>query len=215
MDPEYHCQGRNGKITDDSFVKALELMQRMATEKLFNPDFNTISDTQAAEYYAQGKAAATVSGHWGIAAISSFADDTILGQTKVAILPAVDRGKADSISGGCGWYFAVNKNLTGEKLDLAMDFLLKTTGYEMAEYATQTYGLIGAGIVEDVDTTAFSQLTLDFIALMNTVDLTPTYDLQMDGAVIEAMNTGMQDLLNGTKTPEDLAAEIQAEQDKL
>ena len=37
----------------------------------------------------------------------------------------------------------------------------------------------------------------------------------MDGAVIEVMNTGIQDLLNGTKTAEDLAAEIQAEQEKL
>ncbi len=205
----------NASFTDESFVNALQLLQDMATKNVFNPDFNTITDTQAAEYYSQGLAAATVSGHWEIAAINSFAEQDIIDHTKVAILPAIDGETANSISGGCGWYFAVNKNLTGEKLDAAMDFMFKTTGYEMAEYAVEQHGLITAANVEDVDVSAFPQLTQDFIGLMDTLDLTPVYDLQMDGAVIEVMNTGIQDLLNGTKTAEDLAAEIQAEQEKL
>ena len=75
--------------------------------------------------------------------------------------------------------------------------------------------LMGAGLVEDVDVSAFPQLTQDFIALTNELNFTPVYDLVMDGAVIEVMNTGIQDLLNGSKEPKDLAAEIQAEQDKL
>ena len=203
------------KFTDEAFVKALDHLQKMSTGKVFNPDFNTITETQSAEYYAQGKAAAFISGHWSVSAISSFAEEPVLKNTRIAILPGIDGSKSDSISGGCGWYFAVNKNLTGEKLDAAMDFLFKTTGYEMAKYATETYGMITAGQIDDVDTTAFPQLTQDFIDIIGKVELTPVYDLQMDGAVIEVMNTGIQDLLNNTKTPQELAAEIQAEQDKL
>jgi raffinose/stachyose/melibiose transport system substrate-binding protein len=205
----------NAKFTDEAFVSALGRLQNLAAKNVLNPDFNTITETQGVEYYSQGRAAAVVSGHWSVSAIQSFADEETVKNTKVAILPSEDGSKPDSISGGCGWYFAVNKNLTGEKLDAAMDFIFSTTGYEMCEYAAKEHGLMGAGLVEDVDVSAFPQLTQDFIALTNVLNFTPVYDLVMDGAVIEVMNTGIQDLLNNSKTPEDLGAEIQAEQDKL
>lgn len=203
------------KFTDEPFVSSLELLQRLAVEKVLNPDFNTITETQGVEYYSQGKAAAVVSGHWTVFSIPSFASEEIANSTKVAILPNVDGSKADSISGGCGWYFAVNGSLTGEKLKAAMDFALHTTGYEMDKFGAEKYGSIGASLVEGVDNSQFPQLTQDFISLMDQTQLTPVYDLQMDGAVIEVMNTGIQDLLNGAVTPQELAGKIQAEQDKL
>ena len=202
------------KFTDDNFVKALEELQSLATAGVFNPDFNTITETQAVEYYGQGKAATVISGHWGVASISAFADEAVLGNTKVAILPAADGGQADSISGGSGWYFAVNKNLSGDKLEKAMDFCLQTTGYDMNVYGAENHGIIGAAMV-DVDKSQFPQLTQDFITLVDEVTFTPVYDLLMDGAVIETMNTGLQDLLNDSVSAQDLAAQIQAEQDKV
>ncbi len=203
------------KFTDPEFVSALAKLQDLAVNQVFNPDFNTITETQSVEYYAQEKAASVVSGHWSVSAIESFASEEILNNTKVAILPAVDGGKADSISGGCGWYFAVNKNLTGAKLDAAMDFIFATTGYGMCEYAANEHGIIGAAIIENPDQSKLSQLAKDFIRLVDGVSFTPVYDLRMNGSVIEVMNTGIQELLNNSKTPEELASEIQAEQDML
>lgn len=203
------------KFTDEAFVDSLALIKKMADNQLFNADCNTISDTQAAEYYSQKQAAATVSGHWEIAAINSFADEDVINNTKVALLPNIDGSPADSFSGGCGWYLAVNKNLTGEKLDAAMDFVFTVSGYDAAVFTTEKYGLLGPCVVEDADVSGFPQLTQDFVELVNSSNLTPVYDLQMDGAVIEVMNTGLQELLNGTKEAADVAAAIQAEQDKL
>lgn len=205
----------SAKFTDDAFVDSLELVKKMADNQIFNADCNTISDTQAAEYYSQKQAAATVSGHWEIAAINSFADEEVINNTKVALLPNIDGSPADSFSGGCGWYLAVNKNLTGEKLDAAMDFVFAVSGYDAAVFTTEKYGMIGPCVVENADVSGFPQLTQDFVNLVNESKLTPVYDLQMDGAVIEAMNTGLQDLLNGTKEPADIAQAIQAEQEKL
>lgn len=203
------------KFTDETFVEALAKLQELSVGGVFNPDFNTITETQSVEYYSQGKAAAVVSGHWTVSAIESFASEEVLKNTKVAVLPLADGGKATSISGGCGWYFAVNKNLSGKKLDAAMDFIFETSGYAMCEYGANEHGLIGPAIVTNPDDTKWSQLSKDFTKLIDTVSFTPVYDLIMDGAVIEVMNTGIQELLNGTKTPEELAAEIQKEQDKL
>lgn len=71
----------SAKFTDDDFIDSLELVKKMADEQIFNADCNTISDTQAAEYYSQKQAAATVSGHWEIAAINSFADEEVINNT--------------------------------------------------------------------------------------------------------------------------------------
>lgn len=50
---------------------------------------------------------------------------------------------------------------------------------------------------------------------METVELTPIYDILMNASVIETMNSGVQELMNGTKDAETVAAEIQAEQDNV
>ena len=105
--------------------------------------------------------------------------------------------------------------MTGEKLDAAMDFAFEVSGYDAAVFTIEKYGLIGPCVIENADISKFPQLTQDFVNLVSEAKLTPVYDLQMDGAVIEAMNTGLQDLLNGTKEPADIAQAIQAEQDKL
>ena len=50
---------------------------------------------------------------------------------------------------------------------------------------------------------------------MDAVELTPIYDILMDASVIEVMNSGLQELMNGTKDAQTLAAEIQKEQENV
>lgn len=205
------------KFTDGDFVSALEMLQKLAKGNVFNKDVNTITETQASEYYVQGKAASIVTGHWTLNYLLTSAPDNVLGNTKVAILPQAEGGKgeANQISGGCGWYVSVNNSLEGDKKDLAMDLLFSATGYELSKYYAENYGMSNACEVENVDMSGFPQLTQDFSSLIQSVSFTPIYDMQMDGAVIEVMNTGLQELINDTKSPKDLAEQIQSEQDKL
>ena len=46
---------------------------------------------------------------------------------------------------------------------------------------------------------------------MKTTTVVPIYDAMMDAALIETMNTGLQSLLIGEMTPEELAENIQFE----
>ncbi|WP_055107187.1 extracellular solute-binding protein [Paenibacillus ihumii] len=207
----------SAKFTDPEFVSALDQMQSIAANKVFNPDFNIISNAQAEEYYAQGKAAATIDGHWALSYLLSNASEEVLSQTKVAILPPVDGGKGDNntISGGAGWYVALNKNLEGAKLDAAMDFLFSTAGYDFSRVYAEKYGMTGPSLIEGTDLTQFPQLTQDFAALTGSLTFTPIYDMLMEGSIIESMNTGLQEVLNGTKTGQELAAQLQSGQDSL
>lgn len=210
---------KNGKskFTDPDFVKSLDFSQKMAKAGIFNPDFNAIQNNQADTYYCQGKAASTFEGYWDVAYIQTNATKEILKATKIAVLPPVDGGKGDanSTSGGCGWYLSANGNLNGEKLAAAGKLIMALTGEKYSKDLATQYGQIGAVNVGDVDTSKFPQLTQDYVKLMNSVKMTPIYDIQMEGSVIDTMNTGLQELLNGTTTPAALATKIQAEQDKL
>ena len=85
----------------------------------------------------------------------------------------------------------------------------------MAEYAMKEYGLVTPMNVDDSGMSGQSQLVKDFVALTKDKNIVPIYDLQMNAAVIETMNSGLQELLNGTKKPEELAQEIQVDQDNI
>ena len=205
------------KFTDPDFVSALQFLQDLAKAKLFNADFNSITNTQSISIYAEGKAAATVDGYWAIASILNQASDETIKATKMTVLPAVPNGKGNAAmtSGGGGWAVTASDELQGAQRDLAADYCLYITGPEYSTKLAQNYGEIGACNVEGVDMSKFDQLTQDYVALVNKTDFTPIYDIQMDGAVIEVMNTAMQEMLNGSKTARQVAEEIQAEQDKL
>ena len=57
---------KNGAaFTDDTFVSALTEMQRLFTDtKIFNEDFNVVTNEDAREYYISGDAAAFIGGNW-------------------------------------------------------------------------------------------------------------------------------------------------------
>lgn len=202
------------KFTDQAFVDALAGLQDM--KDLFNVDYNTLTNEQTQALYCNGEAAATIEGAWSVAYIQTNATEEVLENTKIAMLPPVDGGAGDanSTSGGCGWYCAVNSNVAGtEKEQAALDFMFKVLGYDFSEYIVNNYGFTAPCIVEGIDASAYPQLTQDYLAIMDSVSLTPIYDIHMEASVIEVMNKGLQDLLNGDTTPEDLAAAIQAEQE--
>mgnify|MGYP000848849526 FL=1 len=205
------------KFTDDGFVKALQFSQKLAKSGLFNADYNAITDEQASTLYCQGKAAAVIDGFWDVSYINANASDEVKKATKLALLPAVEGGKGDTkaTSGGAGWFIAENSSLEGEKKKAAEKFIMAMTGEEYSKNLTAKYGLIGPVNVGKTDTSKFSNVTQDYVNLINGgVTLTPIYDIQMDSTVIDVMNTGLQDLLNGSVQPADLAKQIQDAQDK-
>lgn len=205
------------KFTDPEFVSSLQFMQDLAKGGLFNADFNSVTNTQSISLYAEGKAAATVDGYWAIASILNQASPETVKATKMTVLPAVPNGKGDAsmASGGGGWAVTANGHLEGAQCDLAADYCLYMTGLDYSNKLAQNYGEIGACNVTGVDMSKYDQLTQDYVVLVNKIKFTPIYDIQMEGAVIEVMNTSMQEMLNGAKTAQQVAQEIQAEQDKL
>lgn len=205
------------KFTDPEFVSALTTLQNLATKGVLNKDANSIGNNNATEMYCNGKAASTVDGYWDVSYILQNGSDDVKNNTKLAVLPSSPDGKgqANTTSGGCGWYLCVNNSLTGAKKDAAMKMLFSVLGYDFSKYAVTKYGTPYPSNISDVDMSKFPALTQEYNNFLKQVKIVPIYDIAMDNSVIEKMNPGIQAMLNGSKKPADLAAEIQAEQNNV
>jgi ABC-type glycerol-3-phosphate transport system substrate-binding protein len=110
---------------------------------------------------------------------------------------------------GNGMALVINPKLSGEKLELAKDLILYITGPVFAEYLANNYAQTSVCAVDNVNLSKFDSFTADFFRF-NENPICQIYDSFMDGAVVSVMNIGLQEMLNGSKTPEQVAAESQA-----
>lgn len=203
------------KFTDQAFVDALALLQRMATEGLLNADYNTINNEQAQAYVYNGQAACTFEGFWAVSSFNAKGDPEVLPNIEVAMMPTADGNNTNSTSGGAGWYMGLSNALEGAEKEAALDFLFYVYGIGYSEDLSGTYGDLAPMTVEAADASTLPPLSVKALAVLEDATFTPIYDILMEGSVIDVMNAGLQELLNGTKTPEALAEEIQFEQDML
>lgn len=204
------------KFTDPDFVKALAALQDLAKRGAFNPDINSITQDQAASLYYNKQAAMIIDGAWAVSNISDRAPDDVKKATMLAILPSVPGGKGDpnAVAGGSGWSLAYNAKLTGAKKDAAIALIKKLSS---EPYGKQQIELNGqpAVKVSNYDQSKLSLLAQQYFKFMSDKKYTPIYDIQLAPALVEAIYKGIQDLLIGAVTPEDLAKKIQTVRDSL
>lgn len=203
---------------DPEFVKALAETQRLFTQtEIFNPDYNAVTNEDAREYYISGDAAAFIGGNWDesyIAATLQETDPEKWANIGFAVLPQpADATVApDSQNIGLGYAVAINAKLADDpaKLEAAIDLAEYITGPAFSSFVAQNYALGGLTKVADVDLSGFDQITQDFYN-WSYVDTTTCeiYDSYINSAVWDILNTDLQDLMNGDKTPEEVAANAQ------
>ena len=206
-------------FTDEAAVAALKETQYLFTQtKIFNPNFNTVTNEDAREYYIAGQAAAFIGGNWDesyIAATLQAADETKWSNIGFAVLPQpADATYApDSQNIGLGYAVAINPSLASDpdKLAAAIDLAQEVTGPAFSTYVAENYALGGLTSAGEVDLSNFDAVTAAFYK-WSYVDTSTCeiYDSYISSAVWDVYNTGVMDMLDGNKTPEEVAAETQA-----
>ena len=214
----FNGKGITTAFTDDTFVSALTEMQRLFTDtKIFNEDFNVVTNEDAREYYISGDAAAFIGGNWDesyIWAALKDADEEKFNNMGFAVLPQpADATQApNSQNIGLGYAVAINSKLADdpEKLAAAIDLAEYITGPAFASYVAENYALGGLTKVADVDLSAFDQITQDFYnwSYVDT-DTCEIYDSYITNAVWDVLNTDLQTMMNGDITPEEVAQNAQ------
>lgn len=202
------------KFTDAEFVAALAETQRLFKDTEI---FNAISNEDAREYYISGDAAAFIGGNWDesyIQATLKEGNEELYNNTKFAVLPQPKDAKYDENGQniGLGYAVAINPKLKDDpdKFAAAVDLAEYITGPEFSNYVAKNYGLGGLTKVADPDLSALDQMTQDFYN-WSYVDTTPCeiYDSYLASAVWAVVNQDLQDMVNGDKSPEDVAADAQ------
>ena len=211
----------NGKaaFTDPEFVEALRQFQnQIYNTNLCNPDYNALTNDISDTIYLEGNAATCVNGYWFVGKVQNLATEEVRANTKIAVLPNFpgQKGEPNTASGGAGYSLAMSSKLSGAAAKAAADYILGTAGRPYSDKYYSEYGTPGAFVYDgELDTSKFDQLALDYLEFCNTTTFVPVYDTSMDGAIISVMNTDMQELTNGTMTPEKMAADCQKALEQL
>ncbi|MBQ7865905.1 MAG: ABC transporter substrate-binding protein [Clostridia bacterium] len=206
-------------FTDPEFVAALAETKRLfADTEIFNEDFNAVTNEDAREYYIAGEAAAFIGGNWDesyIAATLKEMDEEKFNNIGFAVLPQpADATKApNSQNIGLGYAIAINPKVAEDpdKLAAAIDLAYELTGPAFSAFVAKYYALGGLTKVAEVDLSNFDQITQDFYkwSYVDT-ETCEIYDSYISSAVWSVLNTDMQAMTNGEKTPEEVAQNAQA-----
>ncbi|MBI1976989.1 MAG: extracellular solute-binding protein [Candidatus Omnitrophica bacterium] len=197
-----------GKVlyTDSDWVRVLKLFQEMRDQGALAEGVVTMINKRAEQIFANGQAAFAMNGSWCVNVYHGMNPSLDYG---VMLPPRVSNTYPQVIWGGAGSNFMVNaKSVRKEQ---AAAFLKWLTAKEQQVYlATQTRNLpsnrealvdlppILAEFVNDMDRTVHPSLM-------------PLAEFPL---VTEAMTKGIQSILIGEKTPEELAAQVQAVKDR-
>ncbi|WZL81128.1 extracellular solute-binding protein [Vallitaleaceae bacterium 9-2] len=202
-------------FTDQEFVNALNAMKELADLNGFNEDSSSIDNMQQRTPYYNKEAAMFIEGAWAIGDVSKDAPEDVLKATKLALLPPVEgsKGRADAFSGGSSVAFVINSELSGEKRALAVEVLKALSSPEYGKTMTE-YNKFAAVKPAAYDESKLTELTKQYMELAGKTTFTPVYDAYLPPAVIEVINSGLQELVIDLVTPEELADKIQKEYER-
>ncbi|GHV26305.1 hypothetical protein FACS18948_1660 [Clostridia bacterium] len=212
----YHSiiEKTGAKFTDPDFVAALKFTQDIFASGVFNADFNVVNNEDAREYFIAGDATCFIGGNWDtmyIGATLKEINPEKYANLGLAVLPQPQGATATykTHSTGQGYAVAVNAKLTGDKLEAAKSLAAFITGPEYGQYVAEDFALSSFAAPESVDLSMFDQFTQDFYHFYENEGC-EIYDSYLTGEVWDVLNTDLQNLMNGSITPEAVAEKTEA-----
>lgn len=201
------------KFTDPKFVEALTGFKAIADAGYLNSDVNSINQDEMYSLYYNKKAAMFFNGAWSIGTMIGNAPADVLENTHLGLMPAVSgqTGTKFDTAAGAGWNYVIKAGLEGENLDAALAFLKQVTTGEYADEALLNGFFSAANASGNVDESQLQPLFAEYAKLEATMNFLPIYDCQLPAEIGSGvLFADTQQLIAGTITPEDMAADCQS-----
>ncbi|WP_017795922.1 extracellular solute-binding protein [Oceanobacillus kimchii] len=200
----------DGTFEDEQFINALSVIDELTKLEAFNEDMNTVDEAQSRNEFIKGSTAMHFAGSWAIGPIMDSVED--VENIGVAAFPSFEGGEGDpsKISGVAGGGIAVNSNLSEAEQEAAFEFLKFYYSEELFQQLVQANIIVPADVEMD---DSIPQVFKDANSMAQN-GLSPVYDATLTPELTDIINNGLQSITLGDKTPEELAAEMQAEWDK-
>jgi ABC-type glycerol-3-phosphate transport system substrate-binding protein len=187
--------------TDPDWVKVFSLFERMQESGVLADGLVTMINKTAEQFFANGRAVFAFNGSWCVNVYKNMNPDL---EYAVMLPPKVSDDYPMSIWGGAGSSFMVNAN--GKYPEDAIKFLKWFTDKDQQVYLADTTSNLPAnknsiGNIPDI--------LSEFADDMENATHPNTWGISEFPAVIEAFDKGIQSIIIGEKTPEQIASEVQ------
>jgi len=193
--------------TDPQWIQVFSLFKQLKDEGVLYSDIVTMVNREAEDYFARGRAAFAFDGSWSINVYNQLAPDLDYGFFPI---PAVAEGKPAPVWGGSGASFMVSS--ASSKKDEAIAFLKWLTEPEQQMFLVEKTNNLPA--ITGLEASLGEKLTM----LLDDMDATThpnVWPYEEDSRVIEVMDKGLQQIVLGEKTPEEVAQKIENMKSRL
>lgn len=187
--------------TDPEWIQVFSVFKQLTENKMLIEGIITKPNKEAEQDFALERAAFAFNGSWSVNVYSEMNPDLEYG---VMLPPAINPRRLLKIWGGAGSSFVVNEN--SARKDMAIAFLKWLTAKEQQEYlARETKNLPSNRNALP----AIPEILEDFARGMDYATHPTIWELNEQPLVTERFTKGLQSIILGKKTPEQVAQEIQ------
>lgn len=193
--------------TDPEWIDIFGLFAELKNSEILASNIATVTNKEAEAAFAEGKAAFSFNGSWSVNVYKQLSENLDYGFFS---LPKVSDDHPVKVWGGAGSSFLVNANSANKKQ--AINFLRWLSANEQQEFLSKETNNLPA-IINVVD-----KLPLILKNLLGTFSNLTHPDIwpqNEDSRVIEIINRGLQQIVMGLKSPDEVAQEIQNKKEKI
>ena len=198
-----------GKIpyTDPAWINVFSLFAKLKDSGILASNIATMTNKEAEAAFAEGKAAFSFNGSWSVNAYKQLSKSL---DYAFFSLPKASGDHPIKVWGGAGSSFMVNPN--SPKKDPAIKFLKWLSAKKQQEFLAKETNNLPA--IKDVDQ-KLPPILKSLLGTFGSLTHPDIWPRNEDSRVIEIMNRGLQQIVMGLKTPEEVAREIQNKKEKV
>jgi raffinose/stachyose/melibiose transport system substrate-binding protein len=198
------------KFSDKPFVDSLTIVKQMMDTRILHAGVNQLTGGDAITAFATGKSAYLLQSGWTINVIKDAADLADYNQFQVLPFPAISGDVSPGSSAATlGEALGMSAKLTGEKADAAWKFLSFIYGQEGMDLMMKADNVVTYKL--DLSKYNIDPVNRQYINMINSQTMGYVIDAVMDGeGVNNILNPGIQAVMIGDKTPQQVATEYEA-----
>jgi raffinose/stachyose/melibiose transport system substrate-binding protein len=201
-------KGDGASFADAEFINALSVIDTLAKNEMFSPGINQADYGVALTDFVTEKAVYLIDGGWRVNNLVGELTDDQKPFIKLNTLPEIpnQKGQAGSTAMVAGTGYGMNANLEGEKAEAAWKWIWFYSGPEGAKIRQKQGALTAYNLPVSDDMDVLIKRLNEFVAG------TPSgyvIDAVMDAEGMGGLHAGLQEMILGKKTPEQVAQEYE------
>jgi len=193
--------------TDPDWIKVFSIFAKLKDSGILASNIATITNKEAEAAFAQGKAAFSFNGSWSVNVYEQLSEKL---NYAFFSLPKISSDHPVKIWGGAGSSLMVDAN--SSKKEQAVKFLKWLSAKEQQEFLAKKTNNLPA--IKNADQ-GLPPILKSLLGDFNNLTRPDAWPRNEDPRIIEIRNRGLQQIVMGLKTPQEVAEEIQKKKEKV